>query len=283
MDVGIGLPIQIPGLPGRRLIEWAKRADELGFASLGAIDRLVYDCYEPLVALTAAAAVTERARLITAILIAPLRPNPALLAKECATLDRISGGRLVLGLAVGGREDDFQAGGTDYHRRGRFFDAQLAEMRRIWKGETGIGPPPEQPGGPQIIIGGGSPAALRRVPQCDGWIAGGGGPGRFAQQAEAAKAAWTEGGREGRPRLVGICYYSLGGRAQENALETIGGYYGWLGPAAEAMARGALTTSDALRDGLRAYEAADCDEVIFLPCSTGLEQVELLAEAVLSK
>jgi hypothetical protein len=92
------------------------------------IDRLVYGNYEPLIALAAAAAVTERVKLVTAIMIAPYRLNAALVAKQAATIDGLSGGRLTVGAAVGGREDDFEASGADFHRRGAVFD----EMLKRW-------------------------------------------------------------------------------------------------------------------------------------------------------
>src|SRR5918911_4889616 len=122
MDVGIGLPATIPGVQREQLIEWARRAEAREFSSLGTIDRIVYPNYEPLIALAAAAAVTERIGLTTSILIAPLRVNAALLAKQAATLDHLSNGRLVLGLAVGGREDDYGASGVDFHTRGKRFE-----------------------------------------------------------------------------------------------------------------------------------------------------------------
>src|SRR6185312_12451690 len=114
---------------------------------LGTIDRIVYGNHESLIALTAAAAVTERIGLTTAILIAPLRASTALLAKQAATIDVLSEGRLTLGLAVGGREDDYTASGVDFHHRGKLFDRQLEELQQIWAGESRgtagpIGPTP---------------------------------------------------------------------------------------------------------------------------------------------
>jgi alkanesulfonate monooxygenase SsuD/methylene tetrahydromethanopterin reductase-like flavin-dependent oxidoreductase (luciferase family) len=114
VKIGIGLPNTIPGLTGEQLIEWARRADAAGFSSLGTIDRIVYPNYEPLVTLAAAAAVTERISLTPSILILPYRISAAIVAKQAATLHHLSGGRLVLGVAVGGREDDYTAAGASF-------------------------------------------------------------------------------------------------------------------------------------------------------------------------
>ena len=93
MDVGIGLPATIRGVQGGQLLEWARRAEARGFSTLGTIDRLVYGNYEPLIALAAAAAVTERSRLATTIMIASYRANGALVAKQAASVHRLSGQR----------------------------------------------------------------------------------------------------------------------------------------------------------------------------------------------
>src|SRR6478735_494214 len=135
MNVGIGLPNAVRGVERSGIVEWAQRAEKAGFSSLGTIDRIAYPNYESLIALAAAAAVTERIRLVTDIMIAPLRASTALLAKQSATIDHLSGGRLVLGLAPGGREDDYTLSGVDFHRRGAIMDRQLAELEKLWTRE----------------------------------------------------------------------------------------------------------------------------------------------------
>lgn len=286
MDVGVGLPATIPGVAGRAIVAWARRGEERGFASLGTIDRLVYGNHEPLTALAAAAAVTERARLTTAILIAPLRSNAALLAKQAATVDSLSGGRLVLGMAVGGREDDYAASGVDFHRRGRLLDTQLEEMHRIWAGESrgvagAVGPATGTRGGPPVVLGGQNPAAMARVARWgDGWISGGGGPQFFAVGAKAAAAAWADAGRKGRPRLLALAYFALGPDATELANGYLRDYYAFAPGVVDMIAGGALTSTGAVRGAVDAFAEAGCDELILFPCSPDITQVDLLAEAV---
>jgi alkanesulfonate monooxygenase SsuD/methylene tetrahydromethanopterin reductase-like flavin-dependent oxidoreductase (luciferase family) len=178
MDIAIGLPATIPGTKGSLVLEWAKRADSGPFSSLGILDRLVYPNHEPLITLAAAAAVTERVRLMTTVLLAPLR-RAGVLAKQAATIDALSGGRLTLGLGVGAREDDFQFAPASFHDRGRRFEEQLELMKRVWSGqpvsdEIGpVGPPPVQAGGPELLIGGYTPVSVRRVGRWgDGFISG---------------------------------------------------------------------------------------------------------------
>jgi hypothetical protein len=118
MKMGIGLPNTMAFETDRRLmLEWARRADEAGFDVLGTIDEPNFDSWDPLVTLAGAAGVTERARLATTILQLPPR-NEVLVAKQAAVVDQLSGGRLVLGLAQGGREDDFEVFGAEFEGRG---------------------------------------------------------------------------------------------------------------------------------------------------------------------
>jgi alkanesulfonate monooxygenase SsuD/methylene tetrahydromethanopterin reductase-like flavin-dependent oxidoreductase (luciferase family) len=286
VEIGIGLPNTVPGTQGRALVDWARTAEEAGFSTLGTIGRLVYDNYEELVALSAAAAVTSRIRLTTSIMLAPLYSNAALLAKQAASLDRLSGGRLVLGLAVGGREDDFIASGLSMHGRGRRLEEQLAMMRRVWSGEAfgyagGIGPEPVRPGGPEIILGGGSEATFSRVARlADGWIMGGGTPDMFAERAAGVDRAWNEAGRPGKPRKLTLAYYALGPDARAQADRYLGDYYGFMGDVASMIAAGAAVSPEMVKGYAAAFEAAGCDEIIFVPTASSLDQVALLAEAI---
>jgi alkanesulfonate monooxygenase SsuD/methylene tetrahydromethanopterin reductase-like flavin-dependent oxidoreductase (luciferase family) len=285
MDVGIGLPATIPGLQRDQLLEWARRAEARGFSSLGTIDRVVYPNYEPLIALAAAAAVTERIRLTTAILLAPLRANAVLVAKQAATLDVLSEGRLVLGAAVGGREDDYAASGVDFHTRGRRFDEMLDVWRRVWSGETfgtagGIGPPTRD-GGPELVIGGSADAAFRRAAEYgSGWIMGGGSPDDFRQGKARLEEAWRMAGRDGEPRTLALAYFALGDGATEAAGRYLKHYYGFLGEIADMIAGSAATDADTVRGYVAGFEQAGCGELIMFPSSADPAQVDLLADAL---
>jgi alkanesulfonate monooxygenase SsuD/methylene tetrahydromethanopterin reductase-like flavin-dependent oxidoreductase (luciferase family) len=288
MEVGIGLPATIPGVVRDQLLGWARRAEERGFSSLGTIDRLVYGNFEPLVALAAAAAVTDRIRLTTDILLAPLRGNGALLAKQTATIDALSGGRLALGVAPGMRPDDFEAAGVRHDRRGRLFDEQLEEMRRVWAGEPrgfagAIGPRSAREGGPELLIGGSVDAAIRRTVRFgDGWTMGGGPPDAFAPMVARIRSAWSEAGRDGEPRFVALCYFALGDGAEAAADRYIHDYYGVAGEeVADAIAASVATDPSTVAGYRDAFAEAGGDELICFPCSPDPAQVDLLADAAL--
>jgi alkanesulfonate monooxygenase SsuD/methylene tetrahydromethanopterin reductase-like flavin-dependent oxidoreductase (luciferase family) len=285
MDIGIGLPTTIEGVDGKRLTEWARRADDAGFSSLGVLDRMVYRNYEALVALAAAAAVTERIKLLTGILIAPYRENAPLLAKQAATVHHLSGGRLVLGAAVGAREDDYEAAGVDYSKRGAIFDEMLPELKSVWAGDKkgfagGVGPDvSDDP--PKLIIGGTVDAAFRRAAEADGWINGGSPPDAFAEAREQLESAWSAAGREGRPYGGSLAYFALGDNAEADAGKGVGGYYEWLGDFADQIVGSVARDADTVKGYIQAFEAAGCDELIFFPSSADPEQVDLLAAAAL--
>jgi alkanesulfonate monooxygenase SsuD/methylene tetrahydromethanopterin reductase-like flavin-dependent oxidoreductase (luciferase family) len=285
VEIAIGLPTTIAGATGEQVLEWAKRADAAGFSSLGTIDRLIYPNYEPLIALTAAAAVTERARLITAIALLPLRQNAALFAKQAASLHKLSDGRLVLGVAPGGRADDYEAVGVPFKQRGKLMDEMLDEITRIWAGEErgfagGIGPDvSDNP--PSIVVGGRADAAFRRAATYgDGWINGGGPPAAFAEAREQAHQAFREAGRD-QPRVLSLTYFSLDADPEEQTRKTIGDYYAFAGEYQSAVIQGTAKGEDEVKERVRGFAEAGCDELIMFPASPDPDQVDKLAAAVL--
>ncbi len=281
MKIGIGLPTSFPALTAAEHVAWARHADQAGFSSVAAIDRLAHPTLEPLVALAAVAAATERVRLMTAVLIAPFRINAALLAKQVASLDRLSAGRVELGIGVGVREDDFALSGADPRRRGREMDRMLAVMRDVWCGANAVGPPPVTSGGPPLLFGGGSAAAFARAARAgDGWICGAGGARGFAKGAAKADDAWQAAGRTGRPRLLALAYYALGPDADAVAADYLRDYYSFAPPHAERMLADTPTDEDGVRTLIAEHAAAGCDELLLMPCSPAIDQCERLAALV---
>jgi alkanesulfonate monooxygenase SsuD/methylene tetrahydromethanopterin reductase-like flavin-dependent oxidoreductase (luciferase family) len=279
MQIGVGLPNTTPGADRELLLNWARQADEGPFSNLGVLDRLAYDSYEPLTVLAAAAAVTRRIRLATTIVISPLR-NTALLAKEAASVDALSGGRLTLGLAVGARRDDYTFAGVEYSIRGKRLTEQLAALRAHWENET-FGPKSVQPNGPELLIGGGSDNTFARlVRYADGYVHGGGPPKTFARSAEKARTAWLDAGRPGQPRLWAMGYFALGGDAAETGADYLREYYAFTSPFAEKIAAGLLTTPQAIAQFIRGYADAGCDELVLFPTVPELAQLHRLAEIV---
>ena len=287
MKIGIGLPNPVPGAPGRLLVDWARRAEEKGFTSLATIDRVAYPSYESLISLSAAAAVTERIGLLTNVLLGPAR-NPVLLAKEAASVDQISNGRLTLGVGVGGRADDFESSGMSFSDRGKRWDEGLELMHRAWRGEPVAGSPkpvtptPSNGSSVPLIIGGMTDQAIQRTVRWGrGWTAGGVPPDQVVPFVEKVRDAWEQAGREGEPHIVALAYYSIGEHAQEASMGYLRDYYGFLGDFAEQIAAGAPHTAEAVSATVKAFEDAGVDELILDPTVADLEQVDLLAGAVL--
>jgi alkanesulfonate monooxygenase SsuD/methylene tetrahydromethanopterin reductase-like flavin-dependent oxidoreductase (luciferase family) len=280
MRVGVGLPNTIR-MEGRRVLDWARRADAGPFTSLGVLDRIAYDSIDPFVALAAAASVTSRVTLVTMIAIGPLRSS-ALLAKQAASIDEVSGGRFVLGLAIGARVEDYLALGLESRQRGATLTDQLVSVKEDWEDRTRV--PVEaagRSGGPPVLSGGSSGEAFARMARyADGYVHGGGPPRAFAGAAGRAMAAWTDAGRPGRPMLWGQGYFALGEEATEEGARYLRDYYAFTGPFAEKIAAANLTTPQAIVDFVRGYEEAGCDELVLLPTSGGLDQLDRLADVV---
>ncbi|MEV6832938.1 LLM class flavin-dependent oxidoreductase [Streptomyces sp. NPDC051133] len=280
MKIGLGLPVDDPAL----LLTWARRADAGPFSTLGLLDRLVHDNPEPLVTLAALAGATSRIRLQTEVLLAPLH-RTALLAKQSATLDLVSGGRFTLGVGVGGRADDCLAAGVDLRRRGRRLDEQMTLLRRVWSGEPygdgvgPIGPAPATPGGPEVLFGGFAPAALERVGRFgDGFLGAALPPAGMAGLFRDVEAVWRRHERPGRPRLVAQANVALGPRGTvDDARRNLRAYYGFTGRA-DHIADGLLTEPEAIREAVDAFLGIGADEVMLYCWSSDVGQTDRLAE-----
>ena len=288
MDVGVVLPNGAPDIDGRSLIDWATRVEAHGFASVGVIGRVAYPSHEELITLAAVAGATQRVRLMTTTLIAPLR-EPVLLAKQAATVDRLSGGRLVLGLSAGMREDDYMATGAPFEGRGKGFDRMLETMHALWRGERPEGAANEACPSPvngriPIYFGALTPAPriLRRVARWgDGFIAVG-SPRMVQPMIDALRKAWADAGRDGHLKVVGASYFAFGPQAEAEAERNILHYYGDFYPElGKAAAAAVLKTPETALRVLEIYRDAGFDQFNFSAASTDPSQVDLLAEAVL--
>lgn len=278
MRVGIGLPSAIPAREPDLVVKWAERAEAVGFSSLGVLDRVNYDAYEPLVSLAAAAAVTKRIRLVTMVVIGPLH-NAVLLARQAASLDALSGGRLTLGLGLGARLDDYDHAEVDHRGRGHRLTEQLARIRDHWEDGL-VGPRPATEGGPDLLVGGSSgPSLLRLARLADGYVHGGGPARSFAAAAARAKLAWEEMGRPGKPQLWAQAYFGLGDPAAGR--EYLLDYYDFTGPFAERVADENLETPERIATFIRSYEEAGCEELVLLPTTADPDEVERLAAVAL--
>jgi len=286
LKIGLGLPNSAKSLTnGRPLVEIARRADALGFSSLGTIGRVAYPTYEELIVLAAAAAATERIGLTTDILLAATR-DPVLLAKQAATLDQVSGGRFVLGIGVGGREDDFVVSGREFHRRGRQLDADLDLMHRAWRGEPVPGsaepitPRPVNGHSVPVVFGGqAEPVIARIVKYGIGYALGGGTPENLKAMMERVNTAWKAAGREGKPVFKALSYFALGDEVAAEAEQNLKGYYGDFGG---RVWGGAVKTADEARQRVKAFEATGADELILFMAAPAVSQAERLAEAISS-
>ncbi|WP_148593322.1 LLM class flavin-dependent oxidoreductase [Streptomyces sp. WAC01526] len=282
MSVGLGLPIGDPA----QLLSWARRAEATPFTTVALLDRLVFGNPEPLITLAALAGATSRIRLQTEVLLAPLH-RTALLAKQAATLDLLSGSRFTLGIGIGGRDDDYLASGIDLRTRGRRLDTQMATLRRLWSGEPlsadvgPIGPGPARPGGPEVLFGGFVPAALERVARWgDGFLGAALPPGHMDGLFRQVEDAWDRAGRRGRPRLVAQVNAALGPQPTlDRARAELRAYYA---PHSytDHVVNGLLTSGDQIREAVAAFRAIGADEVMLYCWSPDPDQVERLAGAV---
>lgn len=283
MRIGIGLPNQVRNMRPDVVPAWAEVAEESGFALLTTVGRQAYPGLSDTVALAAAAAVTRRVELVTAVLLAPTWPA-ALLAKELAGIDGISGGRLTAGLSVGQRPDDFVAEAHGSAGRGARLDRDLETYRAIWRGEPmGGGPNPAVPPETRqipMLFGGFAPAAMERMARWgEGYIGASVPPVMVAPAFDAARDVWRRAGREGAPRLLALAYVALGD--PDTGRNNVHDYYIPGGNDFARLVSGAVCDSPAaVRDLISAYADIGADEISFNPATDDLDEVKRLADIV---
>jgi alkanesulfonate monooxygenase SsuD/methylene tetrahydromethanopterin reductase-like flavin-dependent oxidoreductase (luciferase family) len=288
MKLGIGLPNTMAHELDRRLmLDWARLADEAGFEVLGTIDKPNYDAWDPLVMIAGAAAVTERAKLATTILQLPNR-NEVLVAKQAAVVDQLSGGRLVLGLAQGGREDDFDVLGARFKGRSQRFEEQVGRIREVWSEARSsdrdrgvLGPAPVQDP-PPIWIGASQPKAVERALRLgDGFLFPTAGSAAMAEDTPQLREAAAAQGKEDLT-VAGLAYAGVGDdpqKALEEAAHHVLRYYGRLWTEPENLIHHG--SPEKIAEEVRAYADAGLDYLIVFPQIPSLDQVERLAEEVL--
>lgn len=289
MEVGVCLPYMKRGLDRETLLGFARAVEAGPFAAVSCGERITGPTVDMYGTLAAAAAVTERVRIVPTLYVLPLHAA-ARAAKEIATLDVLSGGRVALTVGVGGRTNDYRALGAPFERRHARLDEQVASMRRVWRGEPpfagadAVGPEPIQHGGPPIYAGVMGPKATARAARwADGvyvW-SGNGEKAEIARLLAQTERAWAEAKRERRPRRIGGFWCSLAsGDALAKLRSHVYDYVAYLGEApARAMAAAMnRATPDAVSRAIDDLEAAGCDEVFLVPATAELAEVERAAE-----
>jgi alkanesulfonate monooxygenase SsuD/methylene tetrahydromethanopterin reductase-like flavin-dependent oxidoreductase (luciferase family) len=284
VDIGIGIGNTLLDMDGLTMVKWARLAEARGFSSLASIGRVAWPGYDELAAFAAAAAVTGRIELLTDVLLAPTYPT-ARLAKLTASVDRLSNGRLTLGLGVGARPDDYEAAEVDFSARGERYDDQLEALHESWaghplKGSTQPVAPTTTRGRIPILFGGDPTRAAHRAVRWEGGFTIGGAPPEMAAaMIETFRAAYSEAGGMGNPRVVCLTYFGLGGHEAELTRQ-LRAYYAFIAERAEWVAKSAARSADEVRARIDAFREIGADELIFTPSVPDADQVDLLADAV---
>jgi alkanesulfonate monooxygenase SsuD/methylene tetrahydromethanopterin reductase-like flavin-dependent oxidoreductase (luciferase family) len=290
MRIGVALPSMVPGLTRDDLLAWMRGIDEGPFSVLGAGERIAYPNQEMMTLLAGAATATDRVRIEATVSVTPMHAAVHV-AKQAATIDVLSGGRFVLGVGVGGRDEDYRALGASFERRHATLDDQVAVMRRVWRGASpaegvgAVGPWPAQPGGPPLLAAAMGPKSMARAAQWADGVAGfdlGPDPDAVAKGFRRFEAAWRDAGREGSPFLQTSFWFGLGEDAPGRVHDYAHRYLRIFGDqAATGMAALVTATSPAaIRAHLRALEDTGCDEVILAATSADLDDLHRLTDLV---
>jgi alkanesulfonate monooxygenase SsuD/methylene tetrahydromethanopterin reductase-like flavin-dependent oxidoreductase (luciferase family) len=288
----MNLPVMVPGLDRDTILDWCRRIDAGPYSSLAAGERITFPNPEIMVTMAAAAAATSRVRLALTVVVLPMH-STLLMAKQVATLDVISSGRVSLGVGVGAREEDYRAleRPFDAGRLARM-ERQVALMRRAWAGDHvvegalhPVEPLPLQPGGPEILAGSLLPQSIRRAARwADGICGFSFGPSleEVETSFNTARAAWRDAGRTRPPRLVTSCWFALAGDASAQIDRYLQRYLRFLGPDVPAMVAPSVktTSAGALRQLVRSLADLGTDELLLVPTTADPEEVDRVANIV---
>ncbi len=287
------MPVMEPDLDAATLKTWARAIDEGPFSSLCWGERIAFDNPDAMTLLGALAAWTDRVRLVTTVVVPQLH-DPVALAKALATGDVLSGGRLTVGLGVGGRHEDYHAVGADTATQTmRAMAERVAVMKRVWAGEKvtesvlPVGPPPVQPGGPELLVGTLGPKTVRSAA---GWAAGLAGTTLdldLDQQNtlfDVARQAWDAAGKP-KPHLATSFWFAIGepDTARAQVRHHLLRYMNWIPEEfvdAIAPTTGWSGSQDELLAVLRRFEDIGADEVHLIPTSDDIKQVHRVAEVI---
>ena len=289
MDIGVALPQMARGLDRERVSAWCRGIDAGPYSSVSAGERITFHNLEGITLCTAAAMLTERVRVFVNVAVAPWHA-PAMLAKQLATIDVLSNGRVDLAVGVGGREQDYAALGSPFARRHARVDETVAELKRLWAGGAAadgstIGPDTVQAGGPPVLCSGMGPKSLARAAHWASGVSGfalTGDSGEADRSFRAAEAAWAQAGREERPRLTTGVFVALGPDAEQTLRNFAMQYLDVFGTDIARMLASAMTVNSpqALRTTIDAMAATGCDELILVPADSDPTLLERITEVV---
>jgi alkanesulfonate monooxygenase SsuD/methylene tetrahydromethanopterin reductase-like flavin-dependent oxidoreductase (luciferase family) len=285
------MPVMEPDLDATVLETWARTIDEGPFSSLCWGERIAFDNPDNLTLLGALAAWTTRVRLLTTVMVPQLHDS-VMLAKGLATGDLLSGGRLAVGIGVGGRHEDYHAVSADLGTQTmRDMAERVAVMKRVWAGEKitdsvlPVGPAPVQPGGPPLFVGSMGPKTIRSAAAWADGLAGTTLDLDVAKQNElfdVTRDAWAQAGKP-KPHLITSFWFAFGSpegsRAQMH--RHLRRYMNWI-PAEYVDAMAPMTgwagSEDELLDVLRTFEEIGADEVQLIPTSSDVDQLRRAAD-----
>jgi alkanesulfonate monooxygenase SsuD/methylene tetrahydromethanopterin reductase-like flavin-dependent oxidoreductase (luciferase family) len=289
MQIGMCMPYMELDYNRDTTLGWCRGVDDGPFSSLSCGERITSYAQDMRIILAAAAALTRRVRIVPSLYVLPMH-SAVWAAKEIASLDVLSAGRVTVTVGIGGRENDYRAVNASFARRGQRLEEQVAEMRRIWAGAPPfpgadpVGPTPVQAGGPPIWGGAMTPQGIARAAR---WADGNYNFALFAQDPQPvvhgfrlAEEAWAKAGRTTRPRHVSGFWFSLADDAETKLKRYVYEYVKANGEAAaHALAEGMITcTPDAIRAALDRFAELGCDELFLVPATAEIAEVERMSE-----